>query len=350
MKLQRLVWGITLGVTALLTGLICWQLNRIQDRILDNPGRRVSFGNLSVAIPSGLDHCRDRTHEGWQVTEYCKRGFGTFQLAVAHGDDESFQDAARRYFHLPAWPMEKRIYRAAGMTWFAESAPLLDNGIYIMKMKGKRRSYIYFFTFNDTYYWMELTTWKSISPYAELFNRAILSLMHMNEPMAGQGLEAKLSRMCRDSWFLFCQPLEIFLVLPFSIVLLALGINSLVNRRMGRLPDVQALATVQPLISESHVAMTATVRGKKNLSTVALAVSHDGLHLFQFGKPFLALSREQLQTQGLKVDEGIAGRFLEFRIRPDQLRNPPPRLLQGGPTWTVRLYCRECDRVMSYLS
>lgn len=349
MSLRRLTWWLVLAFTLVVTLAIYLAVRHVASLSVDETVVQVPFGPFTLELPSGFVPSEPREEEGWEIQDYRCSGIGSLRLAIASADTHEFQTLSCRYFQLDRFPAAPAVSWMKGHPVFARPLLLMEGGIYVIQKHGRHTDHVCMFAYNGRLYWMAFSTRKSLEPYAAVFHRILLSLKSQGDPIPGDPVVSAMASVCSDSWFLFCQPLYFFFALPLAIFLLVMWIMSAVMKRMGRLPDMESLAGLQPMVMREHVEVTLSRRGKKSLMEFGLVVGSGKLTLFMFGKPYLAVNRMEHPEISITAGTGVFGKpVLDIRgpARTMLLR----RTAFASGTWHIRVYARDAVELLSYLS
>ena len=350
MRVEHKILWLVFAVMLLVTGAIYFFLHKLELRVLQPRLHTVAFGELKVGIPASFEPGTPKDKSGWHVVVYRSRSVGSFQLATAPATESDFQSAACRYFSMKQFPENTAIYRAGGRFWFAKNLSDKIPGILVIRTRGKGRVFTYFFSYADTSYWLSFTTSHSLRAYSALFFQVVSSLKVNGRRLHDAAFQSKLSSVCREGFFIFCQPILFLLMLPLSIVLLAMWLSSLVSKRLGRLPDLEKLNQLQPFYTEENVSVFLKVRGKNQISRLALVANSTGILLFQFRKLFIELPRKEMNRWELSEGRGwFGGPYLQVKAPAEELIKSKQLFVRFAGMMTVRIYTEHPEMLRQYL-
>lgn len=312
--------------------------------------RRVRLDLLQLEMPAGFALCEERFHEGWNIQEYCAGGNGSFQLAWAEGNSGNVPALARRYFNIPqelAVGAPSR-YRANGSWWMVRALPIGESGVYAVRTKGKGRVATVFFGAGTRLYWMSFSIHSSLAEEFSLFHRTVRSVEWNGHAISGSEAALIMKRTCKDGYYLFCQPLWMFSVLPFVIGILLFGILGAVGRRMGRLPDALDADGQIPFFQEADVDVSMSTRGRSSVVRMGLLVYSDAMVLTMFGRPRIRVPHDRKDGIEIRRVNGFLGQpALEIEGDAQGLVTKKTRFTSGR--WKIRVYCTDPERVLAYL-
>lgn len=350
MKIERKFSLLVIGIMLLITGGIYFFLHKIERQALDLDLRTVPFGRLTVGIPQSFGPANTRDRAGWHIATFQSPKIGTFELATAPASSTGFRSSSIRYFSMKQFPEHTSIYRANGSFWFAKNMTDSMPGILVIRTRGKGRVFTYFFNYENTAYWLSFSTGRSLRTYASLFFKVVSSLEVNGHSLHQPAFQSKLTSVCRDSYFLFCQPILFFLLLPLSITLVAIWLSSIVNRKMGRLPSLEQMNALQPFYTEENASVLLKVTGKTQIVSLALAANSSGIQLYQFRKLFIELPRNKINQWEMSEGNGwFGGPYLQVKAPAAELVRAKQRFVRFTGTMTVRIYTGHPEMLRQYL-
>ncbi|NOY22382.1 MAG: hypothetical protein GXO70_02565 [Acidobacteria bacterium] len=351
MKVTQKVSFLVIGIIIVVTGGIYFFLHEIELRTMESDFRTISFGSLTVEIPQSFGSARTKDSAGWHVSTFRNRKVGTFKLATAPASSSYFRKGAIRYFSMKRFPEHTAIYRAKSSLWFAKYIDDSIPGILVIRTRGKGRVFTYFFNYDNTAYWLSFSTGRSLRTYAALFFQVISSLKVNGQNLHGPGFQSELSSICREGYFIFCQPILFFLLLPISIVLLVIWLSGMVSKRMGRLPGIETLNTLQPFYTEENVSVFLKMKGKNQIMSFALTANTTGIQLFQFKRLFIEISRKKIrQWETIEGNGWFGGPYLQVKAPAEELVRAKQRLIRFTGMMTVRIYSDHPEMLHQYLT
>jgi hypothetical protein len=350
LKIERKFSLLVIGVMLVVTGAIYFILHEIEVRATVSNLRTIPFGRLTVGIPQPFGPANTRDRAGWHISTFQSPKIGTFELATAPASSTGFRSNAIRYFSMGQFPEHTSIYRANGSFWFAKNMTGNTPGILVIRTRGQGRTFTYFFNHDSTSYWLSFYTGRSRKTYASLFFRVVLSLKSAGQNLLGPAFQSELSSVCRDSYFVFCQPILFFLLLPLSIALVAIWLSSIVNRKMGRLPSLEQMNALQPFYTEENASVLLKVTGKTQIVSLALTANSSGIQLYQFRKLFIELPRNKINQWEMSEGNGwFGGPYLQVKAPAAELVRAKQRFVRFTGTMTVRIYTGHPEMLRQYL-
>lgn len=350
MKVERKVLLLVVVIMGLVTGTIYYFLHQIELRAVTPDLRRITFGQLTVGIPQSFGSAKTKDSGGWHVSTFRNRKVGTLELATAAASSAEFQNGAIRYFSMKQFPEENSIYRAKGSFWFAKNMSDRVPSILVIRTRGKGRIFTYFFNYENTAYWLSFSTGRSLGTYASLVFQVIASLEVNGQSLHGPSFQTKVSSICREGYFVFCQPILFFLLLPMSIALLAIWLSTIVSKRLGKLPDMETLNALQPFYTKENISVLLKIRGKNQISNLALTANNTGIQLFQFRKLFIEIPRKRISQWELTEGKGwFGGSYLQVKAPAEELIRAKQRFVRFTGMMTVRIYAEQPEILRQYL-
>lgn len=332
------------------TGGIYFFLHKIERQALEFDLRTVPFGRLSVGIPQTFGPTKTRNSAGWHIISFPNRRVGTIELATAPASSTDFRNGAIRYFSMKQFPEHTSIYRANGSFWFAKNLTDTTPGVLVIRTRGKGRVFTYFFNYENTAYWLSFSTGRSLRTYASLFFKVVSSLGVNGHSLHRPAFHAELASICREGYFVFCQPILFFLLLPLSITLVAIWLLSIVNRKMGRLPSLEQVNALQPFYTEENASVLLKVTGKTQFVSLALTANSSGIQLYQFRKLFIELPGNKINQWEMSEGNGwFGGPYLQVKAPAAELVRAKQRFVRFTGTMTVRIYTGHPEMLRQYL-
>ncbi len=352
MKPEQKISFFAVIIIFLVMGVVYFFLQQVESQALVSALRRVHFNQLTVGIPRNFYPGTQRDSGGWHIVTFQSRQAGTIELATVHAAGRDFKKSAVRYFSMAKFPESTEIYRAKGSFWFVKNMTA-DNipGVLAIRTRGQRRVFTYFFSYGGISYWLSYSNGRSLSAYASLFFRVMSSLEANGKSLHGNAFRAGLTSVCREGYFVFCQPILFFLLLPAGIGVLIFGAIALVSKRLGRLPDMETLNSLSPFFTRANVSVMIRIRGKSQIMSLALVANANGIQLFQFGKPFVEILRTKVDQWELTEGRSwFGGPYFQVKAPAEELVRVKPRLLRWytGPM-TVRIYFDQPGMLRQYL-
>ena len=204
MRLHRILGWVLLVFAGIVTLILYLSLGAIEQSALDTATSSVRFGEFVIEMPVGFRPENPQSSEGWEIVDYRKPGVGSLRLATIEADPAAFERLSCRYFNLDSFPREPVLYKQHGRRSFARPLLLLEGGIYVMQRHRGHVTHTCMFGYGRHLYWMAYSTRHTISTYAQVFHRVILSLSHDGMVIPGDAVSEALQTVCRDGWFLFC--------------------------------------------------------------------------------------------------------------------------------------------------
>lgn len=345
MRLQQLTLWLVFAVLLVVSGVLYIALERVERLTVQMPVAPESFDVFQVDLPLAFEEDGSGTYNDWQYADYTGKGVGSLRLATLAVGAGQFEALSCRYFELDQFPREPVLYRKDGRFAFVRPLALLEGGIYAIYRDSGSPLHVCMFQYDDCLYWMAYRPSRSLSVFATIFHRIILSLEADGRLVPGDAVQKALQTVCVDSRFIFCQPVYLFLGIPLMVFLLIMLIMKIVMGKMGRLPSMETLAAYQPVLIRDHVEVILSRRGKKSLVQLGLALGSGAITLFMFGKPYLKVDLADRKDIQIIHGSGFLGRPVVDLVGPSSqmlLRRVP----FAGGRWRVRLYLDESDRAV----
>ena len=346
MRLQQLTIWLVFAVLLVVTVGLYVVLGRVEQMTLQAPVAPVSFDVFQVELPLGFEEDGTGTYNGWEYADYTGKGVGSLRLATLDVGEGQFEALSCRYFELDQFPRNPVLYRKAGRFAFVRPLTMLEGGVYAIYRDSGSVLHVCMFQFDDRLYWMAYRPARSLSVFATIFHRIILSLEAGGRDIPGDAVQTALETVCVDSRLIFCQPIYLFLAIPLMVFLLIMMIMKVVMGKMGRLTSMETLASYQPVLMREHVEVILSRRGKKSLVQLGLVVGSGAITLFMFGKRYLQVDLADRKDIQIVHGTGLFGRPVVDLVGPANqmlLRKVP---FAGGRRWRIRLYLDASDRAV----
>ncbi|NOZ12417.1 MAG: hypothetical protein GXO69_02070 [Acidobacteria bacterium] len=351
MKVEKKIQILAMGIILLVTGSLYLIFHRIEARALKSGFRPVSFGVFTVGIPRSFDPPILKEKNGWHIKTFMNRQIGTLELATASAASSDFQKAAVRYFSLKNFPVHTVFYHAGGSFRFAKNMSARVPGVLVIRTRGRGRVFTYFFNYHNTSYWLSFSTGHSLATYAGLFFKVISSLSLEGRSFHGPAFGEALQRVCREGYFVFCQPVLLFLLIPFVVGLPILLISGAVSRRMGRLPDLETLNTLLPFYTEANASVMLKLKGRSQIMSLGLVVNGRGIQLFRFGRLWIDIPGKVPGKREVRVGRGwFGGRYFQVVAPAEELIQIRSRFIRYSGMMTVRIYSDQPQMLRQYLA
>ncbi len=351
MKIGKKVQFLVILIMFVATGVVYLVLHQIEGQATKFDFHPVPFGELTVGIPWEFGPALTGDRNGWHVSTFKNQGVGTLELATSPASSKDFQKAAIRYFSMKRFPAHTAIYRAKGSFWFAKNMSGAVPGVLVIRTRGKGRVFTYFFSDKNISYWLSFSTGHSLASYAKLFFRMVSSLKADGKPLHGLQFEKDLNSVCREGYFVFCQPILFFLFLPVGIGLLAVLLSGAVSKRLGRLPGLEVLNNLMPVYTEANASVMLRVMGKSQISSLGLVVNNNGIQLFQFGRLFIDIPRKACGHWEVSEGRGwFGGPYVQIIAPADELVKSKQRFIRYTGKMTVRIYSNQPGMLHQYLA
>jgi len=302
---------------------------------------------FSFNIPISFQGPEKSEKHKWIRQSYTLKNNCTFRFCKLTVSNYDFDKLCLQYFNFKNLSKNAAIMTTKQGMVFYKKIPMVENGIYVIRKTGKHISYVYFFSINDNLYWFDFFPKSSYISYKTLFDNILLTIDFTDGKGVSESFSKELKTTCIDSFFLFCQPIEILIFLPFIIFLFILFFIFIVSKKIGTSPTIETLAELNPIYTEDNVEIGTFLRNKKSFSSCFLALTSSQLILFKFKKPFLSIP---LGTSEFCFEEktGLFGKkYIQF-ILPDG-NNYLKKRFYLNKQHKIKIYSKNTSALMSYL-
>ena len=316
MSYQRKLFIIIVLITLVTSVAIIRLIENTQKKAIKNyKVERVSEEGISFDIPLLFEKNKIKIYKsnGWLVKEYPFGKVGIFRVCYATGK-KSFKQLATKYFNLEKYPENGRKLVLRGKPMFYMEVPLFDNGAYVVRKKGKRVIYIYFFTINSNLYWFDFTTNSTLNIYKSVFDNILLSIKsdRLKRKLKSTEFRKKINSVCLKSYFLLCQSVKVVIIFPTLITIIILFIIFWFMKLGGKLPDDEFFAGDFPVYKEENINFQIKTGFNNKVSTGAIAITGKNIYLFYFKKPMFIIPKD---AKDIKITGGksfFGGKYIQI--------------------------------------
>lgn len=304
-KRQTLIMVLVFVAAALGMGISLWfHRHSLGPK---GPLRPVTFGGATLDVPASFRDSVPGRFENWEQRTLPGRS-GVLLLAWEPADQRTLSQAYARWFNMPTYTRGPVRYESGGFRWFYREIPLFGQGAYALQKRGKALRFIACFSQNGNHYWVHLDT-RDASPQTQrAFHTLLLSLRLPDGSGPESTLAATLEAIPRECGWRFVMPMELPLLLPLAILALVFGVQAMIRKRSGRLPD-------QPLgYVESGLEIAFSRPMQLQFLDVAIGFTGDALTFYTFGTPFLVIPRSALAGRVNTGQGWFGARYVQLEL------------------------------------
>ena len=318
MSYQRKLFIIIVLIILVTSVAIIRLIENVQKKAIKNYRiEKIAEEGISFNIPLlyKKDKIKIYKSNGWLVKEYPLGKVGIFRIGYATGR-KNFKQLATKYFNLKKYPAKGRKLVLRGKPLFYMEVPLFNNGAYVIKKRGKRVIYIYFFTINSNLYWFDFTTNSTLNIYKSVFDNILLSIKsaQLKRKLKPAEFRKEINSVCLKSYFLFCQSVKVVIIFPILLTIIILYIIFWFMKLGGKLPGDEVFAGDLPIYREENINFQITTGFYNKVSTGAIAITGKNIYIFYFKKPMFIIPKD---AKDIKISEGksfFEGRYIQIEF------------------------------------
>jgi len=271
------------------------------------PVRTVSFGEATLEVP---DSFRAPTHsrfENWEQLSLPGTS-GRLLLAWEPADQRPLAQAYARWFHMPAYSRGPIRYEAGPFRWFYREIPLFGQGGYALQKRGKSLRLIACFAQGGRHYWVHLDTPNASTQVQRAFHQMVLSLRLPDGSSPEATLAAALDGIPRECGWRFVMPMELPFLVPLAALLAIFGVQLLLRKRAGRLPE-------HPVgFTEANLEISISRPLQIQFMEAAVGVTGEALTIYTFGSPLLVVPRSALAGRVSTGQGWFGARYVQLDL------------------------------------
>lgn len=348
MKAKSLIFLLVTTVMIIINIVFVTQVKKTENQVLKvDKYFEINENYFSFSIPSFFQGPKIKTNNGWNIKNYYLGNSATFRVSTLTSVNPNFDELCKQYFHLKSIDKSHSISKTNKGLVFYKKINLIENGLYVIRKEGKKVSYIYFFTINDNLYWLDFFPKSSFISYKTIFDNILSTIKFKNGTSIPKNFTDNTKSICFESYFLFCQPYEIIIVLPIFILIFVWIILTFISKKLGATPSIETLAELNPSYTEENVEIETMLRNKKSFSTCFIAINSSYLYVFKFKKEFLTVP---IRNYNFNFEEktGLFGRkYIQFELQNAE-HYKTKRFYYNKPH-KIRIYSNSTSSIMSYL-